>query len=73
MIKALTEVANELNINSIEKVVYSWLLSHPAHICPIVGSGKIERLKIAVDSLNIQMPIEYWYKIFNASKGVELP
>ena len=41
----LKEVAKELNIDSIDKIIYSWLLKHPASIIPVIGTGKIERIK----------------------------
>jgi len=73
IIKALTEVANELQIDTIEKVIYCWLLKHPVNIIPIVGTSKIERLKYAIEALHIQMSLEQWYKIYKAATGVELP
>ena len=71
--KSLTEIANELNVDTTDKIIYSWLLKHPAYIIPIVGSGKITRIKHAVDALNINMSLEQWFKIYTASTGVELP
>ena len=70
---ALWEVAGELNVNSIDIVIYSWLLSHPASVIPVVGSGRIDRIKCAVEALNLRMSLEQWYKIYNASTGTELP
>lgn len=69
----LKEIADELDINSIDKIIYSWLLKHPASIIPIIGSGKIERIKNAVDALDIELSLEQWYKIFIASRGEPLP
>ena len=69
----LTQIANELNINTIDTLIYSWLLKHPATISPIVGTQKIERLKNAVDALTVDMSLEQWFKIYTASTGVELP
>jgi len=76
--KALTEVALELipiviGTEHLDQVIYSWLLCHPASIIPIIGSGKIERLKLAVDSLLLNMSLEQWFKIYIASRGVDLP
>jgi predicted oxidoreductase len=71
--KRLTEVTNELEVDSVDKIIYSWLLKHPAGIIPIIGTGKLSRIKNAVDALNIEMSLEQWYKIYNASKGEELP
>jgi predicted oxidoreductase len=71
--QALIEVAGDLNLESIDQVAYAWLLKHPAHIIPIVGSGKADRIKKAVDAQNSEMSLEQWFKIFNAAKGEELP
>ena len=70
---ALKEVAEELNISPVDKVIYAWLLNHPAAIHPVVGSGRIERVKYAVEAMDIDMSPEQWYKIFIAASGKELP
>jgi predicted oxidoreductase len=69
----LKEIANELNIKNIDTLIYSWLLKHPVGILPIVGSGKISRVKNAVDALNVYLTDEQWYRIYTASTGVALP
>lgn len=69
----LIEVAKELDVESIDKIAFAWLLKHPSNIIPIVGSGKISRIKNAIEALNIDMSLEQWYTIYNASKGEELP
>ena len=71
--KMLTQIANELAIDSIDKLIYAWLLKHPAGIIPVVGTQKIERLKNAVEASKIDLSLEQWFKIYNASTGVELP
>lgn len=71
--KVLSEIAETLNINSIDQVAYSWLLNHPAQIIPIVGTGKIERIKHAIEAINLKIDLEQWFKIYNASTGNELP
>ncbi len=71
--QALSEVAGELAVASLDKIIFSWLIKHPAAIIPIIGSGKIERIKNAVEATDISMSLEQWYKIYNASTGRELP
>ena len=66
----LTNIANELHINSIDKLIYSWLLMHPTAIIPVVGTQKIERIKNAVNALSINMSLEQWFQIYTASTGV---
>lgn len=69
----LIKIANELDIESIDTVAYAWLLKHPAKAIPIVGSGKINRIKTAVEALGVEMSLEQWYQIYMAAKGEELP
>jgi len=71
--QALLQVAEELNVGPVDKIIYSWLLKHPVSIIPVVGSGKIERIRYAIEAINIDMSLEQWYRIYNASTGVELP
>ncbi|MEI7492246.1 MAG: aldo/keto reductase [Bacteroidota bacterium] len=71
--KALKEVAEELDIAQVDTVIYAWLLKHPATIIPVVGSGKMERIRYAVNALSVEMSLEQWYKIYIAAKGTEMP
>ncbi|MCS5663446.1 MAG: aldo/keto reductase [Flavobacteriales bacterium] len=71
--KCLAEVADELDIEHIDKIIYCWLLKHPAHIIPIIGSGKISRIENAIEALDIDMSMEQWMKIYIASVGKKLP
>ncbi len=71
--EVLLEVAGELNISSIDTVIYAWLLKHPVSIIPVVGSGRIERVKHAIEALDVNMSLEQWYRIFITVKGSELP
>ncbi len=70
---ALKQVALELDAESIDTIAYSWLLTHPAKILPIVGSGKIQRIVSAVTALEYKLSNEQWFSIYKASTGVDLP
>lgn len=67
--KTLEKIASENGAKSMDEVIYAWLLMHPAKIMPIVGSSKIERVKTAVDSLNVSINREQWYEIWQSSLG----
>ena len=71
--KMLTKIADELNINSIDKLIYAWLLKHPSGIIPVVGTQKIERIKNAVEASKIDLSLEQWFKIYTASTGTNVP
>lgn len=70
--KTLFDIAEELDIETIDQVIYAWLLKHPVGMLPIVGTSKIERIKNAVDALKIEMSHEQWFQIY-ASSGIEMP
>ncbi len=69
----LEEIGDEIGANSIDEVMYAWLLVHPANMMPIVGSGKIERVKTAVEASKLSMTSEQWLRIYVAGMGHNLP
>lgn len=73
ILECLKQISRETGEASLDKIVYKWLLMHPAGIMPIVGSGKLERLKNAVDASDVDLSLEQWFKIYVASEGKELP
>jgi predicted oxidoreductase len=73
ILRTLKQLAEELNVEPVDKVVYAWLLKHPVMMLPVVGSGRIDRIKHAVDALSVDMSLEQWYKIYISVKGRELP
>lgn len=73
LLKTLEEVGAEMEVPFLDMVVYCWLLKHPVQMIPIIGTGKLDRIKNAVHALSLEMTIEQWYKIYTASTGVEVP
>lgn len=53
-------------------VILAWLLRHPAGILPIIGSTRPERIKAAVQAVNINYRPEDWYRILQARNGEEV-
>jgi predicted oxidoreductase len=69
----LEAICLRLGISSIDILALAWILRHPAHIVPIIGSGKIERLKSAMRAELIDLSREDWFKILRASSGTDVP
>ena len=69
----LTEISKEIDEPYIDKIIYAWILKHPSKIAPVIGSEKIERVKNAVDSLQLNLTDEQWFRIYIASTGENLP
>lgn len=66
-------VAQELNAASIEQVVYAWVLRLPSQPLPIIGSGKIERVRSALEAENLSMSRQQWFRIRKAALGYDVP
>ncbi len=69
----LNELADQLGVNDLDMVIYAWILKHPLNAIPILGTGKIERIKRAVEAMNIEMTLEQWFKLYVASRGENVP
>lgn len=69
----LARVAQELNAETIEQVVYAWVMRLPSAPLPIIGSGKIERVRTALGALNLQMTRQQWFRIRKAALGYDVP
>ena len=71
--ETLMDLVEELGANSIEQVIFAWVLKHPSNPVALIGSGKIERVTEAVGALALQMNTEQWYRVWVASKGFGVP
>lgn len=69
----LRTVADELGAETIEQVVYAWIMRLPAKPLPIIGSGKIERVRSAIHSLSLEMSRQQWFRIRKAALGYDVP
>ena len=76
VVKELNKLSEELGgIEGvpIDQIALAWLLTHPSNIIPILGTGKIERVRSAVQSENISLTRQQWFRIWRASKGHDVP
>ena len=68
----LSEIANKYQVG-IETIATAWLLVHPVNFIVVLVSGKIDRIKSALRSLEINLTREEWFKLWVASKGFDVP
>ena len=52
---------------------YSWIMAHPAHPIPIVGSQHVDRIREAADAHKVTWTRESWYAVLVASRGEKMP
>ncbi|MBS0847473.1 aldo/keto reductase family oxidoreductase [Citrobacter sp. JGM124] len=69
----LQDVAIELGAENIEQVVYAWIMRLPSQPLPIIGSGKIERVRSAIHALSLEMDRQQWFRIRKAALGYDVP
>ncbi len=73
IMKALEAIAEEVGAQTIEQVVYAWILALPCRPHPLLGTSRIERVEQAVASLGLNLTKEQWYSIWEASEGNPVP
>ncbi len=69
------EVGRQCDIYGVDDwmVALAWLLKHPAHISPIIGSTTPERIETARRALEVDYSREDWYRLFEARNGRPVP
>lgn len=64
----LDELSYELDMEP-QQLVLAWLLKHPARMVPVLGSGRIERLRSGVAAVEKTLPREAWFRLLRAARG----
>lgn len=68
----LHDLSDKYQGAGVDQLALAWLLKHPAKLCPVLGSGKIERLEKAVNACQINLADDDWYRIWCASLNKKL-
>ncbi|MGM9912535.1 aldo/keto reductase [Floccifex sp.] len=67
----LNQLACEYKVSK-TAIAIAWILRHPAHIQPIVGTTSIAHLKECIDAIKVHLTSQQWYDLYKAS-GKTLP
>lgn len=68
----LDELTQKYNAGDAQ-ILLAFLLKHPSGIIPIIGTSKAESVKSLKKSLNINLEIEDWFTLLEASLGHKVP
>lgn len=71
--QTMTDIAHEVGGAGLDQIALAWILNHPAKPIPVLGTGKFERIKAAVDATQITLTRQQWFRIWQASTGHEVP
>lgn len=70
--KMVAQMAQEKGVSP-EAILIAWILRHPAHIQPIIGSTNPMRIKAACQGDGVLLNRDEWYCLFRAGRGEDLP
>ena len=71
-IRKVAERLGEKYNAGVDQIMLAWLLKHPSKIRPVVGTARLERLKKAVEAIQIDLTREEWFELLQASTGKEV-
>lgn len=66
-------IQQETGAETIEQLIYAWILQLPSQPLPIIGSGKIERVRSSAVSAQITLNRQQWFRIRKAALGYDVP
>jgi predicted oxidoreductase len=73
VVRELVSIGAELEGATPDQIAFAWLLAHPARIVPVVGSGKLYRIRAAADATALALSREQWFRLWTASTGEGVP
>ncbi|PJG60377.1 aldo/keto reductase [Aeromonas cavernicola] len=69
----LEQIRHEVGAQTIEQVVYAWVMMLPSQPLPLIGSGKRERIAATVAAQSITLNRQQWFRIRKAALGYDVP
>jgi len=69
----LERVRQEVGAQTLEQVVYAWVMRLPSQPLPIIGSGRRERIASALQADGLQLDRQQWFRIRKAALGYDVP
>lgn len=66
-------MAARYNGVSLEQLAYAWILAHPSHPLPVIGTNKLDRLQSAAQAEAIVLEREDWFALWEAAQGRSIP
>lgn len=70
--KAMESLCEKYNATK-DQLALAWILKHPSGIHPVIGTTTPERIKGAVDALEIDLELQDWFELLVASQGHKVP
>ncbi|WP_409296269.1 aldo/keto reductase [Peribacillus sp. SCS-26] len=67
--KQIDEIAAKYNVSN-TTIAVAWLLRHPAHMQPVIGTMNTGRLQECIKAGDVHLTREEWYSIYRAAGNI---
>ena len=69
--EALKTLSKKYNCTE-DTLLLAWILKHPAKVSPVIGTTNKQRILNANKALELELELEDWFTLLEASKGKEV-
>ena len=69
---AMKDLEKKYNANT-SQLLLAFILNHPANVFPVVGTTSKQRLKDSLSATDINLELQDWFILLEASKGEPVP
>jgi predicted oxidoreductase len=66
---AIDQIAAKYGVSN-TTIAVAWILRHPAHMQPVIGTMNEDRLKDCIKASDVQLTREEWYSIYTAAGNI---
>jgi len=67
-----TRIAAKHNV-SLDLILLAWIVKHPAQIIPVCGTTDVDRISKLMQATKIELSLEDWFSLWEASIGNKVP
>ena len=71
VVETLTKLASKYDA-SVDQLALAWLLKHPAHVIPVIGTQNKGRLVAATKAAKVDLELQDWFLILEAANGTSV-
>lgn len=71
--ESVASVSTRCGGASLEQLAIAWILAHPSHPLPVIGTNKIERVQAAAYADALELKREDWFALWEAAQGRRIP
>lgn len=70
--KVLQQLGKKYGVDE-SQLLLAFILKHPVKVLPVVGTSNKDRLVASIQAVKIDLELQDWFMLLQASKGMEVP